>query len=319
MSKLFKDIPFIDNKLSEVKKLIDVELKTDEEDFNKVIKRYFNENAKMLRPAFVLIAASYKKNYLENEDVECAASAEMLHVATLIHDDIIDRAKLRRGVRTIHDEYDVGYAVICGDLLYAKSYQMLFNNNTYEGVRYVSNKVYDMAFGEVKQYVEKYNYELSIDKYLDIISKKSAALFQTNFAIGAALAGISEAEADLLLDFGLNYGMMFQIQDDILDIESYEMHKPVQSDIGRGIYTLPILICAYHNEAFTNVLQDYKDGVISYDEVNSFLVNTDSIERAKDLYESYYYNCMEIIAKLSDDQVGEYLTFILDKTRARLS
>lgn len=317
MSSIFKDIPYLKEKLLNVKNFIDTELQTDEEDFNKVIKRYFNDNAKMLRPALVLIAASYNKN-LNGKEIECAAAAEMLHVATLIHDDIIDNAKIRRGVRTIHDEYDVGYAVICGDMLYAKSYQLILSNNSYDGIKYVSNRVYDMAFGEVKQYIEKFNYQLSIDKYLDIIAKKSAALFQSNLAIGAQLAGVEDDEVDLLLDFGLNFGMMFQIQDDILDVLSYDMHKPVQSDMKRGVYTLPILICAYNNEEFSKMLSEYQDDNLEFVELDKFLKATDSVEKAIDMYKMYAENCFDIIENLSDEDVKFYLISILEKTGARI-
>ncbi len=317
MSKLFQDIPYLSQKLEEVRNVIELELQTDEEDFNKVISKYFNNNAKMLRPALVIIAATYNKN-LRGKDIKCAAAAEMLHVATLIHDDIIDNAKIRRGIRTIHDEYDVGYAVICGDVLYAKSYQMLFNSSNFNGIKYVSNKVYDMAFGEVKQYIEKYNYQLSIDKYLDIIAKKSAALFQTNLAIGAQLAGVKKYEEELLLDFGLKFGMMFQIQDDILDVLSFDMKKPIQSDMKRGVYTLPILICASNNEEFSIMLDLYQNDKVEFNQLDEYLKSTDSIEKAIDMYEMYSAACFEIVDKLGNEDVKVYLNYILKKTKARM-
>ncbi len=315
---MFDDIDFLKAKLDEVRKVIDTELQTDEEDFNKVISRYFNEKAKMIRPAFVLISAMYKKSYVNNEDIKCAAAAEMLHVATLIHDDIIDNAKTRRGLQTIHDEYDAGYAVICGDMLYAKSYQLLFNNSDFDGVKYISNKVYDMAFGEVKQYVEKFNYHLSIDKYLDIISKKSAALFQSNLMLGSQLAKVSKYQQELLVNFGLNYGLMFQVQDDILDVISYEMHKPVNSDLKRGVYTLPVLVCAQNYDEFSPMLKDFEDGKITFDKLDEFLKSTDAIEISKNIYNMFYENCCEILNNIENDDVRYCLNYILHKTRERL-
>lgn len=313
MSKIFSKFEKLDNELSQVMSFIDKELETDEVKFNQTIKKFFNNNAKLIRPALVLIGASYKENYKDNQNIISAASAEMLHVATLIHDDIIDESKLRRGMTTIHNEYDVGYAVICGDYLYAKSYQLLLANNSLSALQYVSGKVINMAFGEVEQYLEKFNEELNIDKYLEIIANKSASLFQSNLIIGAMLAGVNKEQEDLLADFGLNYGMMFQIQDDILDYVNLEDSKPIHSDLKRGVYTLPLLLYMQTNPEVIELINQKE-----YAKVLDSVKSSDAIDNSIHLYEMYYKNCIEIINKLSSSKVQEYLLHLLDITHRRL-
>lgn len=313
MSKIFSKFEKLDNELSQVMSFIDKELETDEVKFNQTIKKFFNNNAKLIRPALVLIGASYKENYKDNQNIISAASAEMLHVATLIHDDIIDESKLRRGMTTIHNEYDVGYAVICGDYLYAKSYQLLLANNSLSALQYVSGKVINMAFGEVEQYLEKFNEELNIDKYLEIIANKSASLFQSNLIIGAMLAGVNKEQEDLLADFGLNYGMMFQIQDDILDYVNLEDSKPIHSDLMRGVYTLPLLLYMQTNPEVIELINQKE-----YAKVLDSVKSSDAIDNSIHLYEMYYKNCIEIINKLSSSKVQEYLLHLLDITHRRL-
>ncbi|MFV0423948.1 MAG: polyprenyl synthetase family protein [Bacilli bacterium] len=313
MSNIFSKYEKLNNDLKLVKEVIYQELNTEEVEFNKTIKKYFNGNAKLIRPAFVLIAASYKDDYKSKENIISAASAEMLHVATLIHDDIIDDAKLRRGVSTIHNDYDAGYAVICGDYLYAKSYQLLFRNASLSALKYVSEKVCNMAFGEVEQYIEKYNHELTIDKYLEITANKSAAFFQSNLIIGAKLAGISKDEEEVLADFGLNYGMMFQVQDDILDYINVTDSKPIKNDLKRGVFTLPLLMYMQENPEIKNYIIDE-----NYDFVLKSIQESKAIPSSIDLYEMYYKNFKSILSKISSIKVVEYLNHVLDVTYRRV-
>ncbi len=307
MSNLFDDFPKLLADIEKVSEEIGKQITTDEVSFNNHIKRYFNNNAKLLRPAFVLIAASYKKNYKNNEHIKCAAAAEMLHVASLIHDDIIDNAHTRRGVRTLNSEFDSGYALICGDYLYAKSFEILFNNISISAIRKVGNGVVDMAVGEAYQYLEKYNNLIDVDKYLDIIAKKSASLFQSNLITGAKLANLNEHEESLLIDFGFEFGLMFQVQDDILDLKHFEMFKPINSDVKRGVYTLPIIIAANNSVEFMEYI---KENSIDFDVVNKYLDETNAIELSMEVVNKHYKNCCDIINSLSNKQVQEYLLHI---------
>ncbi len=316
MNKIFKEIPELNNKLSTVQKLIHEELTTDETKFSETIKAYFNANAKLIRPAFVLTAASYKDSYPNEEDIACAAAVEMLHVASLIHDDIIDNASTRRGIETVNKSHDVGYAVICGDFLYAKSYQLLFDTQNIAGLKYVGSKVCNMAFGEVMQYYEKFNSKLTVEKYLDIIASKSAALFQSNLIVGANLAGVDEKEQELLASFGLNYGLLFQIQDDILDYLNKDMYKPIKSDLNRGIYTLPIIICTNKSDEFRTYLDS---GNIDMETVLDYIEKYSGVEESLHYLEKYYQNCCDILEKLSSDKARSNLKYILDITYRRLT
>lgn len=315
MSKIFDDFPKLANKIKRVKEEIDSQLTTNEVSFNSHIKRYFNDNAKLLRPGFVLIAASYKSMYSKGEDVKCAAAAELLHVASLIHDDIIDNSKLRRGVETLNSEFDAGYAVICGDYLYAKSFELFFDNVNLSGIKHVGSQVTNMAYGEISQYLEKYNVGLDLDKYLDIISKKSASLFQSNLMVGAKLANVSKEQEDLLLEFGLVYGMMFQIQDDVLDYTNIDVYKPIHSDLLRGVYTLPVILCASIDEEFKEyILGDN----IEFKVVLEYIEKSGALNSCNRMVENYYVDCMRIVDKINNREVKEYLKHVVNVTYRRV-
>ncbi len=315
MSKLFSEFPELVSDLEQVKLEINNQITTDEVSFNNHVKRYFNDNAKLLRPGFVLIAASYKNNYRNNEHIKCAAAAEMLHVASLIHDDIIDKSKTRRGITTLNSEFDNGYAVICGDFLYAKSFEIMFSNVSLSAIKSVGSGVVNMAVGEAYQYLEKYNYNLDIDRYLEIIAKKSATLFQTNLITGAKLANLSKKEEDLLITFGYEFGMMFQIQDDILDYLNDEMFKPIHSDLKRGIYTLPVIIAADKSDEFRQYLNNNE---IDFEIVLNYLEATDAICLATQVAEQYYHRCCSAINNLSNPKVQKYLQHLTDLTYRRI-
>ncbi len=315
MSKIFTKFPELSSLLDEVKKEIENQVTTQEELFNQHILRYFNENAKLLRPSFVLIAASYKNNYKKKENVKCAAAAEMLHVASLIHDDVIDKANKRRGIKTLNSEFDNGYAVICGDYLYAKSFELLFDSGSSEGIKYVGSNVVNMAFGEIAQYFNKFNKDITVEDYLEIISKKTATLFQANFAIGAKLAKISKREEDLLLDFGFNFGMMFQILDDVLDFMNQDTFKPIHNDILRGVYTLPVILCASECAEFRSYLNTNN---VNFDKVLEWINKTDSIKKSVVLMENYYHKCCQTVEKLSNDKVKLYLRHITNVIYGRV-
>ncbi|MDR1781901.1 MAG: polyprenyl synthetase family protein [Bacilli bacterium] len=315
MSTIFEEYPIINNKLNEVKKTIDDRLTTSEIKFSKVVRSIFNENSKLIRPSLVLIASEYNENVSEKA-ISLAAAVEMMHVASLVHDDIIDNAKTRRNQPTINEQYDIGYAVICGDYLFSKAFEIIFESQDLKGISKMGNNVTNMVFGEVEQYLDKYNQEINVERYLSMIEKKTASFFATSLTLGAYLAKVKQKEIDLLELIGKNMGMLFQIQDDLLDFKSNNITGKTSnmSDLKRGIYSLPIIIAMENDLKFKEYL---KSEDINYDNIKTYLTNNKALEKCDDYIQKYYQETIKLINELSNNNVKEKLNYLVNKLLRR--
>lgn len=309
---IYDNYPKLKNDLVEVTKLIDSNLVTSEESFTTVIQKVFNENSKLIRPALCLIAASYNKK-VNNTAISLAAAIEMMHVASLIHDDIIDKAKTRRNQATINEEYDEGYAVICGDYLFSKSFQLVFETQNLKGISKMGSNVTTMVFGEVEQYLDKYDEDISIERYFSIIDKKTASFFATSLVLGANLAQIKQDEIDVLESIGRNMGILFQIQDDILDFSSEEqIGKSSKSDILRGVYSLPLIIALEKSDSLKQYLQNNKH-TLDFDYILNQIKINNALEITTNYIDEYYKKIIEEINLLSNTNVQEMLLSLVQQ------
>ncbi len=310
MNNYLSEIKVVNDNLALVKNVIDEHLTTQRHEFNETVKAYFNERAKLIRPSLTLIAASYK-NKIGDKELQCAAAMEILHVGTLIHDDIIDESFTRRGMETLNKKYGVGYALICGDYLLTKSYEMLFKVKNFKALEYIGSNTVDMCFGEVSQYLNRNNADIDIDVYLDIIDKKTVALFQSNLIVGATLTSMPKAEIDYLIEFGKYFGRIFQIIDDIKDfIDTQEnFGKPVLNDISKGIYSLPIILA---KTKCPDILDDLSDGNI--EQVLKKVQSAEAIAEAKSYLDEYYLLAKKLLLKI-DKSIAKDLEIVLDKIR----
>jgi heptaprenyl diphosphate synthase len=198
---------------------------------------------KRLRPALVLLAAGLGTPDLEK--VYAAAMAiEFIHNATLIHDDLLDGAPTRRGLRTLHESLGPKPAVIIGDYYFAKGANLMAQIGNPRVDAALSQAVMTICFGEMLQMTSKRKYDQTADEYFSKIERKTAALLAASTYAGAVLSGLSEEQAEALRRFGECLGMAFQIADDVLDYLSTEreMGKPVGNDLRQGTVTLPLML-----------------------------------------------------------------------------
>lgn len=311
MNNLFIEYPDFYQKLQLVKASIKEKLITSEDKFSTVVTAIFNENSKLIRPSLVLIGCEYDKT-LKTKAINLAAAVEMMHVASLVHDDIIDEAKTRRQQPTINEQYDIGYAVICGDYLFSKAFEIIFATQDLKGVAKMGTNVTTMVFGEVEQYLDKYNEKLTIERYLAMIEKKTASFFAISLVLGAHLANASQNEIDLLEKIGLNLGIMFQIQDDLLDFKtSAETGKSSSmSDLKRGVYSLPIIITLEKSNSFKDYL---KQPVLEYERILTYLDDNKAFEICTAYITDYYHKTTEFIEQLHNDNAKDKLTYLINK------
>jgi octaprenyl-diphosphate synthase len=233
----------INGQLGQVKKLIGEQLvaPAKTEDINRLLEYVNARSGKMLRPGLVLLAgASCGK--ITGEHIRVAAVIEMIHNATLLHDDVIDEGKTRRGLPTINSIWGNESSVLLGDFILGRVFKMCAELDPWIG-RTIAATAVRVCEGELRQIAQRQNWQLSESQYLDIITEKSAALFSCCCSLGGLLARASEREVRSLAEFGLNAGIAFQITDDLLDIigDENKTGKTLGSDVDKSKLTLAMI------------------------------------------------------------------------------
>jgi len=198
---------------------------------------------KRLRPALSLLAGQFGQYRLDLL-VPLAASIELLHTATLVHDDVIDNAATRRGRPTANSIFHNTTTVMLGDYMFAHAANFVARTGNIEVIRLFSQTLMTIARGEIGQDMTAYDTRQTVRQYLQRIGGKTASLFVTACQGGAMLAEVGEDGVEALKGYGYNLGMAFQVVDDILDFvgDEQEMGKPVGSDLSQGTLTLPSLL-----------------------------------------------------------------------------
>jgi octaprenyl-diphosphate synthase len=228
--------------LQDVERLFHKELASSISCVNLLVKHVSRFRGKMLRPCLVLLAG--KACGQESDALSVIATVvEMVHMATLVHDDVLDEAELRRKGATINHLRGNEAAVLLGDYLISHSYHLCSSLESQYASRVIGRTTNEVCEGELLQIDNRNNYDLSEETYLQIIKRKTAVLCATCCALGAKFAGADEQRVELMETFGLSLGMAFQIQDDILDLvgEATTVCKTLGSDIEKGKMTLPMI------------------------------------------------------------------------------
>ncbi|MEM2020951.1 MAG: polyprenyl synthetase family protein [Zestosphaera sp.] len=269
-----------------------------------------NAGGKRLRPlALVLSGRMYGLD--ERVGIAAGASVEILHNFTLIHDDIMDRDQFRRGVPTVHTIYGEETAILAGDLLFAKSYEALsrlsgllpaerlvnaFNELTWAAVTVAEGQALDMDFER--------RWDVTLNEYLEMIYKKTAALFKSSLVMGALLAGASESEVPHLEGFARGVGIAFQIRDDVLGLIADEavLGKPVYSDLREGKKTALVIYALSklgpdERTKLVSVLGRRDAGVSELREAADLIKSTGAIEFADRLADEYLRSGLDSLSK----------------------
>ena len=212
----------------------------------------FQKSGKRIRPALLLLCSKLF-GYKGKEHIIMSTLVETIHTASLIHDDIIDNSKIRRGRESIHARWGPNITVLLGDYLYIKALGRSLQSKHRQIVQILTSISAKMIEGELDEYYLSGDLDLAEKDYLDIINKKTASLFSASCQIGGILGKASEKEENFLIEYGWNLGMCFQIIDDLLDFTGDEkiLGKPVLSDLSEGRITLP-LIYTLNNDGRAN-------------------------------------------------------------------
>ncbi|MBE7380658.1 MAG: solanesyl diphosphate synthase [Leptolyngbya sp. SIO1E4] len=205
----------------------------------------FGAGGKRIRPAIVLLLARAISPTAEilPQHRRLAEITEMIHTASLVHDDVVDESEVRRGVPTVHSSFGNRIAVLAGDFLFAQSSWYLANLDNLTVVKLLSQVIMDLAEGEIQQGLNRFDTGLTLDAYLDKSYYKTASLIANSSRSVGVLSGLSDHQLDNLYAYGRNLGLAFQIVDDVLDFTgSVEvLGKPACSDLKSGNLTAPVL------------------------------------------------------------------------------
>ncbi|PTL33655.1 octaprenyl-diphosphate synthase [Prevotella sp. oral taxon 376] len=278
---------------------------------------------KRMRPMLILLMA---KNFGEVTEVTqyAAVGLELLHTASLVHDDVVDESEERRGQASVNAVYDNKVSVLVGD--YILSTALLYVSYTHREriVRYLAQLGRTLSDGEILQLSNIQNQEISEEVYYNIIKGKTAALFEACSAIGAEASGASGADVEQAKKFGQNLGIIFQIRDDIFDYyDSKEIGKPTGNDMAEGKLTLPVIYAlnSTGNKEMFRLAQKVKSREIKSDEIArlvAFTKENGGIEYADKRMWDFHGECRQFLdTKVTDPAIKRaleaYLDFVIER------
>lgn len=259
---------------------------------------------KRIRPVFVLLSAKFG-TYDIQQAINTAVALELIHMASLVHDDVIDDADLRRGKRTINYVWDDRVALYTGDYILARSLDYVTNIQNPVAHQILSNAIIEVCRGELDQIKDKYQFQQTLRNYLRRIKRKTALLIAVSCELGAVSAGADEHIYKKLYKFGYYIGMAFQITDDILDFTGTEkvLGKPAGEDLRQGNITLPVLY-AMQDSSLKNKIMNINENTSKEEmtKIITIIKDSDAIEKSGQLSRRYLDKAMTILKSLPDNK-----------------
>lgn len=321
MLNFWKDNPNIIDKLTEVKKIITSNLHTNQKEMNNILIPMIDNSGKMIRPGLLILAADFsRQSYDEKKVLKLAAIVEMLHMATLIHDDIVDNSELRRGDYTIQHKYGREYAVYIGDYIFTRCFSLLSNDYSNKNMRDLSQSISKICLGEILQYHSRFNVNSSFRNYIKIISGKTAALISLSCYIGAMESGQDEKTIRNFAKIGYYLGLAFQIKDDILDFsKNVNSNKTTRIDIINGYYTLPVIFALKSDKTnqLRTLLSDTERLNNNFEEFLSLINNFEGIEKAQEIADRYTNKAYNLLDSMSNKEQSDIFKRIIFKLTNR--
>lgn len=293
--------PEIKEQLYLVRELMIKELTPTHPDVQKVITEYIQASGKFIRAGICLLFAQYK-GHLDEKILYRAASIEILHLATLIHDDVIDEADTRRNLKAIHHRYSNRIAIYAGDYLLAYSGRLAKKGYTQDLPNNFSNDHFLelILSGELRQLMHQYDTHVTLSKYLKQIRGKTAQLFGLSAQAGLLQKDATATELRNAYQAGIALGMAFQLADDLIDYEVLiqDSGKPQYQDVQNGIYTAPVLFAQQRDKRVSELLVKNEWDDVSLLTLHNILKNTNALQDTKKLYQRYLQKCEQRLMKL---------------------
>ncbi|MEM8719087.1 MAG: solanesyl diphosphate synthase [Cyanobacteria bacterium P01_G01_bin.39] len=281
----------------------------------------FDAGGKRIRPAIVLLAsrATTLDHELTPRHRRLAEITEMIHTASLVHDDVVDEADLRRNVETVNNLFGDRIAVLAGDFLFAQSSWYLANLDNLQVVKLLSEVIRDFAEGEIMQSINRFDIDASINSYLDKTYYKTASLMANSAKAAAVLSDAEESIVENLYSYGRNLGLAFQIVDDILDFTSSAevLGKPAGLDLASGKLTSPVFYALQQQPQLKTLIEREFSESEDLPQALELILNSDGIDQsrklAKELASKAAQNLSCLTASDSKDALHELTNYAVSR------
>lgn len=314
------DLSTIRQPVAEDSKAVDAlilrRLQSDVVLINQIGHYIVNSGGKRLRPLCVLLAAR-ACGYDGERHIDLAAVVEFIHTSTLLHDDVVDGSQLRRNRETANVVWGNDASVLVGDFLYSRAFEMMVDVGNMRVMEVLAHATNRIAEGEVLQLLNERDPDTDEARYMEVIDRKTATLFQAGVRLGAVLAGTPRALEEAAADFGRSLGIAFQLIDDALDygVDNAELGKNVGDDLDEGKPTLPVIrAMAVGTPAQRKLLRDAieQGGRDRIDAVVEAIASTDAIAYTTQLAEAYVARARDALKTLPDSPATASLAMMAD-------
>ncbi|MEL6457687.1 MAG: solanesyl diphosphate synthase [Cyanobacteria bacterium J06641_2] len=283
----------------------------------------FGAGGKRIRPAIVLLVsrATMLQDDITPRHRRLAEITEMIHTASLVHDDVVDESETRRGVDTVHSLFGNRVAVLAGDFLFAQASWYLANLDNLDVVKLLSQVIMDLATGEILQGVNRFQVDISMDTYLQKTYYKTATLFANSSKAAGVLSEVSQETAEILYEYGRNLGLAFQIVDDIFDFTSSAdtLGKPAGSDLKDGHLTAPVIYALEEKPELKTLIEQEFEQSGDLEKALTLIKNTKGIERSRDLAREHAKLAVEHMGQLPSSPTRQTLIDMADYVLSRLN
>ncbi|WP_121969782.1 solanesyl diphosphate synthase [Leptolyngbya sp. BC1307] len=282
----------------------------------------FGAGGKRIRPAIVLLLAraTLPDQGITSRHRRLAEITEMIHTASLVHDDVVDESATRRGVPTVHSLFDNRVAVLAGDFLFAQSSWYLANLDNLEVVKLLSRVIMDLAEGEIRQGLKHFDTTLSIEDYLEKSYYKTATLIANSAKAVGVLSEVSTATADNLYQFGRSLGLAYQVVDDILDFtgSSEVLGKPAGSDLRSGNLTAPALYAIEEVPYLKTLIEREFSEPEDFEQAIELIHASQGISRSRQLATDHVHHAIACLSELPPSDSRQALEDISEYVLRRL-
>jgi len=289
---------------------------------DKILNYIVKRKGKQMRPMFIFLSAGTCGKITEST-FRGASLIELLHTATLVHDDVVDDSNYRRGFFSVNALWKNKIAVLVGDFLLSRGLMLSVANKEYELLSIVNDAVNEMSEGELLQMEKSRHLDISEEVYYQIIRQKTASLIASCCAVGATSAGAHPGAIEKMKSFGQHIGMAFQIKDDLFDYGEEEIGKPVGIDIKEKKMTLPLIHALskaswLEKKRIIRIVKNESEKPKKVKEVIEFVKKSGGIEYAKDAMERYYLQALKLLEDFPESNYKNSLTKLVQFTINRV-
>lgn len=292
-------VPALAKYLKQINVELEAALSAAEPIIREAMLRHALAPSKRLRPALVIAVVHAMGKPITKKVIMASTAIELAHISSLIHDDIIDGADSRRGIPTINSQEGVDQAIIAGDYVLAKACALAASVSA-EAAIVTADAIARICDGQSREVADQYDIDRSGELMLRSIRGKTAELFGASCRVGGICAGLKPIELDTLTTYGEQFGMAFQLIDDVLDFVSDEtlLGKPVRNDVAEGVYTMPVLLALHgaEQEAIRTALSERTQATVAFTEL---LIDEYAIGKTIDVAKQFTARATEIMAPLT--------------------